>query len=139
MNDNDAIIIGGGQSGLAAAHALLTQGMQPVVLEAGDEPVGSWPHYYDSLTLFSPARYSALPGMAFPGDPDHYPRRDEVIDYLTRYATRLDADIRTHHRVTSVTTQGQGFAIHTTDNQVLTAPIVIAATGGWRPTAFVDT
>ena len=41
-------------------------GAARVVLEAGAEPVGSWPHYYDSLTLFSPARFSALPGRPFP-------------------------------------------------------------------------
>jgi putative flavoprotein involved in K+ transport len=47
----DAIIIGAGQSGLAAAHAFHTRGIRPLVLEAGDTPTGSWPHYYDSLTL----------------------------------------------------------------------------------------
>ncbi|WP_115945103.1 NAD(P)-binding protein, partial [Amycolatopsis thermalba] len=45
----DAIVIGGGQAGLAAVHALKVRGLEPVLLEAGDEPVGSWPHYYDSL------------------------------------------------------------------------------------------
>ncbi len=57
-----------------------------MVLEAGPEPVGSWPHYYDSLTLFSPVAYSSMPGLAFPGHPDHYPHRDEVVGYLRRYA-----------------------------------------------------
>jgi putative flavoprotein involved in K+ transport len=69
----DAVVIGAGQAGLAAAHALRHTGLAPVVLEAGDEPVGSWPSYYDSLTLFSPARYSSLPGMPFPGDPNPLP------------------------------------------------------------------
>jgi putative flavoprotein involved in K+ transport len=55
----DVVVIGAGQSGLAAARALLARGISP--LEAGPEPAGSWPHYYDSLTLFSPARYSAMP------------------------------------------------------------------------------
>jgi putative flavoprotein involved in K+ transport len=82
----DVIVIGAGQSGLAAAHALIVRGLRPVVLEAGPVPVGSWPHYYDSLTLFSPARYSSLPGLPFPGDPQRYPHRDEVVDYLRRYA-----------------------------------------------------
>ncbi|WP_439331495.1 hypothetical protein [Nonomuraea candida] len=56
--------------------------MAPLVIEAGARPVGSWPRYYDSLTLFSPARHSALPGRPFPGDPDRYPGRDEVVAYL---------------------------------------------------------
>ena len=133
MSAHDAIVIGAGQSGLAAVRALARRGLAPLVLEAGAEPVGSWPHYYDSLTLFSPARYSSLPGMPFPGDPDRYPHRDEVVEYLRRYATGLDADIRTSHQVTAVTADGDGYAVHTGD-QTLHAPIVVSATGGFtRP------
>lgn len=86
MTDVDALVIGGGQAGWATAHAFTRAGRTATVLEAGTEPVGSWPAYYDSLTLFSPARYSSLPGLAFPGDPEHYPHRDEVIDYLRQRA-----------------------------------------------------
>ena len=107
----DAIVIGAGQSGLAAAHALRQAGLAPVVLEAGPEPVGSWPHYYDSLTLFSPARYSSLPGLSFPGDPDRYPHRDEVADYLRRYATHLEVDIRTGTRVDTITATPGGYRV----------------------------
>ncbi|OLZ45982.1 flavin-containing monooxygenase [Amycolatopsis keratiniphila] len=134
MNDHDAIIVGGGQAGLAAAHALRTRGLRPVILEAGAEPVGSWPRYYDSLTLFSPARYSSLPGLAFPGDPERYPRRDEVVDYLRRYASCLDTDIRTGHHVETVTHDDGVFAVHAAGEAALTAPILIAASGGFsRP------
>jgi putative flavoprotein involved in K+ transport len=105
-----------------------------VLLEASDQPAGSWPHYYDSLTLFSPARYSALPGLPFGGDPDRYPRRDEVVAYLLRYATTLDLDIRTRARVTQVTADGPGFAVHLADTSVLSTRTVVAATGGFsRP------
>jgi putative flavoprotein involved in K+ transport len=131
----DAIVIGAGQSGLAAAHALRQTGRAPVVLEAGDEPIGSWPSYYDSLALFSPARYSSLPGMPFPGDPDRYPHRDEVIDYLRRYAKNLadelDVDIRTGQRVTRLSRHGEEFAVETAGENTLTAPIVIAASGAF--------
>jgi putative flavoprotein involved in K+ transport len=137
MNSPDAIVVGGGQSGLAAARSLLARGLQPVVLEAGPEPVGSWPRYYDSLILFSPARYSALPGLPFPGDPERYPHRDEVVDYLRRYAATLEADIRTGERVLEVHPDGGGFAVQTPTAR-LTAPLLIAATGGFgtphRPT-----
>ncbi|WP_308296056.1 FAD-dependent oxidoreductase [Streptomyces yangpuensis] len=83
MEHVEVAVIGGGQSGLAAAHALVRAGLKPLVLEASHQAAGSWPHYYDSLTLFSPARFSALPGVPFGGDPDRYPRRDEVVAYLT--------------------------------------------------------
>ncbi|MGW7531696.1 flavin-containing monooxygenase [Amycolatopsis sp. NPDC054798] len=136
--DSDALVIGGGQAGLATAHALRQAGRAPVIVEAGDEPVGSWPSYYDSLTLFSPARYSALPGMAFPGDPEHYPHRDEVIDYLRRYAKNLaderGVDIRTGHRVETVHTDDAGFRARLADGTDLHAPILVAATGAFgRP------
>ncbi|WP_084510308.1 NAD(P)-binding domain-containing protein [Nocardia lijiangensis] len=118
----DALVIGGGQSGLAATHHLRKHGLTVALLEAGPEPVGSWPHYYDSLTLFSPARYSALPGLLFPGDPDHYPHRDDVIDDLRQYAKTLDADIHTHQRVDTVTHNGHLFTAHTDTGASFTAP-----------------
>jgi putative flavoprotein involved in K+ transport len=131
IDASDAIVVGAGQSGLAAAHALRQAGRAPVVLEAGPEPVGSWPSYYDSLRLFSPARYSSLPGMPFPGDPDHYPHRDEVVDYLRRYAKNLAVDLRTGHRVTTVRRRDNGFTIGIEDGTELTTPIVIAASGAF--------
>ncbi|MEQ4608405.1 NAD(P)-binding domain-containing protein [Streptomyces cavourensis] len=101
-----------------------------MVLEASDRAAGSWPHYYDSLTLFSPARYSSLPGMPFPGaDRDRYPHRDEVAAYLTAYAHRLDADVRTGRRVTSVRRDGSAFEVVLEDGGQLTASAVVAASG----------
>ena len=128
----DVVVIGAGQSGLAAARVLQAHGIGPVVLEAGPEPAGSWPHYYDSLTLFSPARYSAMPGLGFPGDPSHYPHRDEVAAYLRRYAASLGADIRTHTPVTAVEArESAGFLVHTTTGQTIHAAGLVAATGSF--------
>ncbi|MFE5097047.1 flavin-containing monooxygenase [Streptomyces sp. NPDC056638] len=126
----DVAVIGGGQSGLATAHTLLRHGLRPVVLEASSRTAGSWPRYYDSLTLFSPARYSSLPGMPLPGaDRDRYPHRDEVVAYLTAYAGRLDADIRTGQRVTSVRRDGSAFEVVLEGGGRLTARAVVAASG----------
>ncbi|MEV6340723.1 NAD(P)-binding domain-containing protein [Nocardia vinacea] len=128
--DYDVIVIGGGQSGLAATHRL--RGLTVALLEADAEPVGSWPHYYDSLTLFSPAKYSSLPGFSFPGAPDRYPHRDEVVDYLRGYAARLDADIHTNCRVDAVDHDGYAFTAHTGTGATFRAPRLIAATGSFR-------
>ena len=131
------VIVGGGQAGLAAAHAALRIGLRPVVLEATGRTAGSWPCYYDSLTLFSQARYCALPGMPFPGDPDRYPHRDEVVAYLERYGAELaarGARIRTAARVTEVTAGGGGFTVRLADGETLETPRLIAATGSFgRP------
>lgn len=131
MERTELIIVGGGQAGLATAWAARESGIEAVVLEASDAPAGSWPTYYDSLRLFSPARYSELPGRAFGGDPDRYPTRDEVADYLVGYAAWLDADIRLEHRVTEVAAEDRGFVVEAENGVRLSAPRVVSATGGF--------
>ncbi|WP_049563993.1 flavin-containing monooxygenase [Nonomuraea sp. SBT364] len=136
--DNDSVlIVGAGQSGLAAAHAALEYGLRPVVLEASGRTAGSWPRYYDSLALFSPARYSSLPGAPFGGDPERYPRRDEVIAYLERYAAALagrGAELRTGARVDAVEASADGFTVSLDGGEELAAPALIAASGSFgRP------
>jgi putative flavoprotein involved in K+ transport len=127
------VIIGGGQSGLAAARAAQLQGLDPLVLEARERPTGSWTDYYDSLRLFSPARFSAMPDAPFPGDPDHYPSRDEVSEYLARYADRLGVEVRTSTQVTSVHAQaGGGFRVETAAGDAIETAGLVAATGSFN-------
>ncbi|RNL82438.1 flavin-containing monooxygenase [Halostreptopolyspora alba] len=134
MSENPLVIIGAGQAGLATARTALRRGVRPVVLESAGEPGGSWPHYYDSLTLFSPSRFAALPGMALPGAGDRYPGRDEVVEYLRRYAARLDADIRVNHRVKRLEPGNGALTAVTDDGERLDARAVVVATGGFgRP------
>jgi putative flavoprotein involved in K+ transport len=125
------VVVGGGQSGLAAARALRELRMPTVILEAGDRSAGSWPHYYDSLRVFSPAAYSSMPGMPFPGAPDHYPSRDEVTDYLERYAAGLDAEIRTNTRVEAIQQDGRGFIVVTEGGQAMRTSGIVAASGSF--------
>jgi putative flavoprotein involved in K+ transport len=131
MTSADLVVIGGGQSGLATAHAATRLGLRPLVLEAAAGPGGSWPAYYDSLTLFSPARFSGLPGMPFPGDPDRYPMRDEVVEYLSAYTAALDAEVRFGVRVQQVAAADGGFTITTAGGEGVRAPAVVAASGGF--------
>ena len=125
------IVIGAGQSGLAAARALLDHHVTPVILEASDRAAGSWPYYYDSLKAFSPAGFSSLRGMPFPGDPDRYPARDEVAGYLERYAAALHVEIRTRTRVVTVRQEGRGFVVVTADGSHLRAEGIVAASGSF--------
>src|SRR6266581_515772 len=125
------IVVGGGQSGLAAARALQELRMPTVILEASDRPAGSWPCYYDSLRLFSPAGYSSMPGMPFPGAPDRYPGRDEVAGYLERYAARLGVEIRTRTRVQTVRQDGREFIVVPDRGRTLRASGIVAASGSF--------
>lgn len=134
METYDALVIGGGQSGLAAGYHLQRAGLRFLILEASEETTGSWKRYYDSLKLFSPARYSSLPGMRFPGNPERYPTRDEVVDYLRAYTERFRLPIRTQSWVERIERQGANFIVHIKGQGTLTARSIIAATGAFsRP------
>jgi putative flavoprotein involved in K+ transport len=128
----DTLVIGAGQAGLAAGYHLQSSGTDFAILEASTQPGGAWPHYYTSLRLFSPARFSALPGLPFPGDPERYPTRDEVIAYVQRYAIHFDLPIITNTRVAQVTQRARQFQIQTTDGRSFVAQRLIAASGSFQ-------
>lgn len=134
MKSYDVIVIGGGQAGLAAGYHLQRAGLKFLILEASDEATGSWKHYYDSLKIFSPARYSSLPGMPFPGAPDRYPTRNDVIDYLRAYVQHFNLPIQTNTRVEKVERVDQKFHVFAGQPSPFIARSVIAATGAFsRP------
>lgn len=130
----DTLIVGAGQAGLATAYHLNRRGIRPVLLEAGPSPTGSWPRFYDSLTLFSPARHSTLPGRSFDGDPGRYPTLDKVVAYLAAYAGDVDADIHLDTRVDRVAWRDGVFEATAGDGRTFTARRIVSATGGFaRP------
>ena len=130
-SDAPVVVIGSGQSGLAAARALHERSVPAVVLEAGDRPVGSWPHYYDSLRLFSPAVFSSMPGLPFAGESDRYPARDEVVDYLEKYAETIPVKIQTGTRVVTVRQDEGDFWVVTAEGRELRAAGIVAASGSF--------
>ena len=106
-NSHEVIVVGGGQAGLALGYHLANRGKDFTILEAASEPAAAWRERWDSLKLFTSARYDGLPGMDFPGDPDRYPTRDEVADYLTDYARRFDLPVELNSRVKGVRRRGR--------------------------------
>lgn len=130
METWDAVVIGGGQAGLAMGHHLARRGLRFVVLDASPSVGHAWRARWDSLRLFTPARYSALPGLPFPGDPDAYPHRDEVAAYLEAYAEAFALPVRLDSRVTALRhgPGGRGYVVETARGSHA-APHVVVATG----------
>jgi putative flavoprotein involved in K+ transport len=127
----DVIVVGGGQAGLALGHFLARDGRRFAILEAADAPAAAWRKRWDSLKLFTSARYDSLPGLAFPGDPDAYPGRDEVVDYLTSYAEHFDLPVELGSEVLAVRPGDRGFLVEMRD-RTYAADQVVVATGPWQ-------
>jgi putative flavoprotein involved in K+ transport len=113
------------------AAFLSQQGRDFRVLEAADQPAAAWRERWDSLKLFTPVRYSSLPGRPFPGDPDAYPTRDEVIDYLDDYARHLHLPVELASRVRSLTRTGGRYVLDV-DDRTYEAEQVVVATGPFQ-------
>ncbi|MER6099742.1 FAD-dependent oxidoreductase [Streptomyces sp. NPDC001728] len=126
--DVPVAVIGAGQSGLAAAYHLRQAGVRCVVLDAGSEVGETWRRRWDSLTLFTSAQFSGLPGLPFPGEGAHYPGKDEVVAYLRDYVERFDLPVLTDQRVLSLRADGDGYLL-TTAHGVCRAGQVVIATG----------
>ena len=122
----DVAVIGGGQTGLAIGRLLAARGLRLTILEAGDSLAPAWRERWDSLTLFSPRRYDSLPGLEFPGDPEGYPSRDEVIAYLELYAETFDLPVELGKPVRSVRAEDGRFVLETNGDEVRADQVVVA-------------
>ena len=131
----EVVVIGGGQAGLAMGYYLRQQARRFVIFERGDSIAPAWRERWDSLKLFTPRGFSALPGLPFPGDPDGYPTRDEVISYLDRYAETFELPIELNSEVRDVSHEPDRFVIEV-DGRTVTADQVVIATGPFQ-TPFV--
>ena len=101
------------------------------VLDGAPEVGHSWRTRWDSLRLFTPARYDGLPGVPFPGDPDHHPGKDEVAQYLADYASAFDLPVRLRTRATRLSWEADHFVVATPE-QTSTASQVVVATGAFQ-------
>jgi putative flavoprotein involved in K+ transport len=128
----EVVVVGAGQAGLAIGHFLGRQERRFVILERNGDIAPAWRERWDSLTLFTSRRYCALPGVAFPGDPDGYATRDEVIEYLERYAAAFELPIVLNSDVKELDRDDDGRFRVELGERTITADQVVVATGPFQ-------
>ncbi|MET4638421.1 NAD(P)-binding domain-containing protein [Mycetocola sp. 2940] len=140
LESADIVIIGGGQAGLALGYYLARSERDFVILDAGDRVGDGWRKRWDSLRLFTPAKYDGLPGMPFPGDRLRFPTKDEEADYLEAYATRFALPVSTGVRAERVRRDGDEFLVEAGNRQWRASNVVLATGGEQTPVvpAFAD-
>lgn len=125
-------VIGGGQAGLAMGYYLASAGKDFMIFDRSNRIGDCWRNRYDSLRLFSSRAYSALPGLALPGDPAGYPGKDELADYLERYAKQFRLPVRLNTKVQCLERSEAGFRLFLAGGETLYASTVIVASGGFQ-------
>jgi len=127
----DVVVIGAGQAGLAIGYFLARAGRRFLIVDGADSIAAAWRSRWDSLVLFTPRRYDSLPGLAFAGDPDGSPTRDEVIAYLEQYAAAFELPVELDNAVRSLDADGGRFVVALEDRQI-EADQVVVATGPFQ-------
>ena len=127
------LVVGAGQAGLATGYYLKEAGLQFTIVDSHRRGGDNWRVRYDSLTLFTPRQFSALPGLDLAGNRELYASRDEFADYLEAYATRFRLPIRLGLRLTRLSKAGDdGFEAALDDGSRINASEVIVATGAFQ-------
>jgi putative flavoprotein involved in K+ transport len=132
MNGNstehfETVIIGGGQAGLSTGYHLARQGRPFVILDTNERVGDAWRKRWDSLRLFTPAKYDGLAGLRFPAPARSFPTKDEMADYLEAYAARFDLPVRTGVRVDRLAKEGDRFIVSAGDRRLEADHVVVAS------------
>ncbi len=128
---HEVVVIGAGQAGLTMGYYLAGQGRQFVILERSDSVASAWRERWESLTLFTPRRYSGLPGIPFSGDADGYPTRGDVVEYLERYAETFKLPMEFKSNVRRLSSEDGRFVVDV-DGRATRADQVVVATGPFQ-------
>ena len=124
----ETVVVGAGQAGLATGYHLANRDRPFVILDDQQRVGDNWRRHYDSLRLYSPARLDGLPGLAFPAPAFSFPTKDEMADYLERYASAFELPVRGGTRVERVSRNGSGYVVDCGE-RLLEAKNVVVATG----------
>ncbi len=132
----DILIVGAGQAGLAMGYHLKTTPFTFQIVDCHTRIGDSWRKRYDSLVLFTPRAYSALPGLAVPGDPEGYATKDEIADYLETYATHFELPVMVDTPIRWMERTNDGFRATTGAGETIDCRAVVLATGAYQQPAL---
>jgi len=127
------VVIGGGQAGLSVGYHLARRGLPFLILDASERIGDPWRQRWDSLRLFTPARYDGLDGMPFPGEPYRFPTKDEMGDYLESYAERFELPVRTSARVDRLWREDGRFVLDVGGSRIEADQVVVAISSFQTP------
>ncbi|SDU88836.1 flavin-containing monooxygenase [Jiangella alkaliphila] len=132
----ETIVVGGGQAGLSVGYHLKKRGRPFLILDERGRTGDNWRRHWDTLRLYSPARYDGLPGLRFPGPGRAFPTKDQVADYLEAYAARFELPVE-HGVHVEALTGGDGRYVLDCGDRRFTADHVVVATGTFGTRAYV--
>jgi len=122
----DTLVIGGGQAGLAVGYHLARRGIDYRIVDAQPRIGDSWRNRWDSLRLFTPARFAGLDGLPFPGGPDAFPTKDQMAAYLVTYARRFGLVVENGVRVDRLERQGEVYVATCGARRLVARNVVVA-------------
>ncbi|WP_081691485.1 flavin-containing monooxygenase [Cucumibacter marinus] len=127
------IVIGAGQAGLSVSYHLARKGVGHIVLESAARIGDVWRNRWDSLRLFTPAKFDGLDGYRFPGDADTFPTKDQMADYLEAYARKFDLPVRLNARAERLYRVDGRFRVETEGGTIDADQVVVAAASYQKP------
>jgi putative flavoprotein involved in K+ transport len=120
------VVVGAGQAGLSVGYYLAQRNLPFIILDASPRIGDSWRKRWDSLHLFTPARYDGLAGMPFPAPPHSFPTKDEMADYLEAYAARFNLPVKTGMQIDGLSRQGAKYLVTAAGRRFQADHVVIA-------------
>jgi putative flavoprotein involved in K+ transport len=127
------VVIGAGQAGLSVGYHLARRKLPFVILDAHARVGDVWRERWDSLRLFTAARYDGLAGMPFSGSPDAFPTKNEMADYLEAYAKRFNLPVRTGVKVDRLSKRGPTYVVSAGDREIEAEHVVVAMSSYQAP------
>lgn len=130
---HDVVVIGAGQAGLSVGYHLKRRGIEHVILDAASRVGDVWRQRWDSLRLFTPAKFDGLDGYRFPADKDTFPTKDQMAEYLERYAVQMNLPVHLNARVNRLCKVDGRFRVETARGTYEASQVVVAAASYQKP------